>query len=106
MSIYTIELIDLDKDLQDKAFKANKKINFALKQVNQNVKLLPESVNDPIIQDMSECMYFRTIYEVIQSNSNLIGFNYPDIEINFTFAYKTKEKVYKPISEYLLTLIK
>lgn len=106
MSVYSIQTIDLDKDLQDKAFEANKKINFNLKQINDNAKLLPVSLNDPIIQDMSECKYLRTVYEVIQSNSKLIGFNYPDIEVDLAFAFKTKEKIYKPISEYFLTFIK
>lgn len=94
-------LLDLRNDLKDKAFNANEKINHNLIQLNPHVKLLPVSEDDSAIQDMSELKYFSYIHEILVHNSEIIGFDYPKLDLGLSFAFSTKEKVYKPISTYL-----
>lgn len=101
----TIQLIDLDKDLKELALKANKKINFNLKQINKSVKLLPESADDPKIKGVSYLYYLKAINEIIHSNSKIIGFDYPLLGKDVSLLLFTDKKVYQPIAKYFLTLI-
>ncbi|MBJ9958385.1 hypothetical protein [Acinetobacter courvalinii] len=103
MSYYSIQLIK-EHDLEGSAFEANKKINFNLQQINSDIELLPVSNNMKPEND-SELLYLRKVYECLKRNSKLIGFEYPEFEVNFEFAFKTKEKIYNPINEYFKSLI-
>lgn len=102
----TIQLIDLDKDLKDLALRANKKINFNLKQINKSVKLLPESIDDPQIKGVSSLQYFKTVNEIMYANSKIIGFDYPLLEEDVSSLILIEKQIYQPIAKFFLTLIK
>ena len=99
-----LHVLDFHEDTKGKAFDANTKININLKQLNGNIELLPESEDDERIQDMSELKYLRTVYEILYENSKLIGFDYPLIESDLSFAFNTKDKIYIPINNYFVKL--
>ncbi|MEN5171583.1 hypothetical protein ABE427_02450 [Acinetobacter higginsii] len=105
MSFFNIQLIK-QEDLDGRAIEANKKINFNLKQINKEVELLPDDLKKTESERVSELYYFRQIYECISRNSKLIGFKYPDIEMDFSFSVNTKDKIYEPINSYFKSLIK
>lgn len=95
-----ILLLDMDQDTGDTTFKANQKINHNLAQLNPNIRLLPESVNDPDVNGMPFSGYSNLVNETIHHNSLLIGFDYPLREKNSAPAHQVVEEVYKPIAEY------
>lgn len=95
-----ILLLDMHQDTGDTTFKANQKINHNLAQINPNIRLLPESANDPDVNGMPFLKYLSLVNKTIHHNSLLIGFDYPLLEKNFAFAHQAAIKVYKPIAEY------
>ena len=95
-----ILLLDMHQDTGDTTFKANQKINHNLAQLNPNIRLLPESINDPDVNGMPFLKYLSLVNKTIHHNSLLIGFDYPLREKNSAPAHQVVEEVYKPIAEY------
>lgn len=106
MSYLAIQTLNASTDLDDHAFEANKKINFNLKQLNNQIELLPESFEELGGGKLSTLKYLSLINETIYKNSLLIGFDYPKIETDLAFALNTKSKVYDPINKYFISLTK
>lgn len=98
--------LEIKGDSIEDTFKANAIINLNLKQLNSNISLLPESQNHVDIEDMSFLKYLSHVNKLIYKNSQLIGFDYPLIEDDFSFAYEAVKKVYEPIADYFKSIEK
>ena len=94
----SMDILLLDTD--DTTFKANQKINHNLAQLNPNIRLLPESVNDPDVNGMPFSGYLNLVNETIYHNSRLIGFLYPWREIKLESHQQAVKKIYEPIAKY------
>ncbi|WP_151809719.1 MULTISPECIES: hypothetical protein [unclassified Acinetobacter] len=104
MTYLAIQTINSETDLEGHAFEANKKINFNLKQLNNQIELLPEKVEDLGGENLSVLKYLSLVNETIHKNSLLIGFDYPKYDANLAFSYDTKSKIYDPINSYFKSL--
>lgn len=104
MTYLAIQTINSETDLEGHAFEANKKINFNLKQLNNQIELLPEKIEDLGGENPSALKYLSLVNETIHQNSLLVGFDYPKYEPNLAFSYDTKSKVYDPLNIYFKSL--
>ncbi|HGH3299412.1 TPA: hypothetical protein ACJKZ7_003979, partial [Acinetobacter baumannii] len=63
MACLSIQTLNMRTDVDGYAFEANKKINFNLKQLNNDIELLPENIQDLDENNLSILKYLRQISE-------------------------------------------
>lgn len=94
-----------NKDLQGRAYAANKVLNRYFKSNTNQPIMLPESSLNPNTRRMTRIEYFYYINKVLYNNCQLLNIKYPLYQHHISFALDTKEKVYGPILEYFENLI-